>query len=119
MKPNVRIAFAKHWSTLTAVDYRITCERCLKPYDFPQAGLREHNRNWTYRVVGPFRCGTMAEARIARFWRCACLIAVRLASGRMTFATAMNLSFDGIQREVDFIAWHGEPPPEKNIGLLS
>ena len=45
---------AKNWSTLTAVDYRLTCERCLKPYDFPQAALREHNRNWTYRVVGPF-----------------------------------------------------------------
>jgi hypothetical protein len=45
---------AKNWSTLTAVDYRVTCERCLKPYDFPQAALREHNRNWTYRVVGPF-----------------------------------------------------------------
>src|SRR5262249_8369727 len=26
---------AKNWSTLTAVDYRLTCERCLKPYDFP------------------------------------------------------------------------------------
>jgi hypothetical protein len=45
---------AKNWSTLTGVDYRVTCERCLKPYDFPQAALREHNRNFTYRVVGPF-----------------------------------------------------------------
>jgi hypothetical protein len=45
---------AKNWSTLTAVDYRIVCERCLKPYDFPQADLLEHNRNWSYRVVGPF-----------------------------------------------------------------
>jgi hypothetical protein len=44
---------AKNWSTLTTVDYSIVCERCLKPYEFPQAGLRQHNRNWTYRVVGP------------------------------------------------------------------
>jgi hypothetical protein len=43
--------------------------------------------------------------------------------GRMTFATAMNLKFDGIQREVDFIAWHGEErmqethrPPQLIIG---
>jgi hypothetical protein len=41
----------------------------------------------------------------------------------MTFATAMNLSFDGIKREVDFIAWHGEErmqethrPPQLIIG---
>ena len=26
----------------------------------------------------------------------------------MTFSTAMNLSFDGIQREVDFVAWRGD-----------
>jgi hypothetical protein len=45
---------AKNWSALTVVDYRVTCERCLKPYDFPQAALREHNRNFTYRVIGPF-----------------------------------------------------------------
>ena len=23
----------KNWNTLTAVDYLVTCERCLKPYD--------------------------------------------------------------------------------------
>ena len=37
----------KNWNTLTTVDYRITCERCLKPYDFPQAALREHNRRFS------------------------------------------------------------------------
>jgi hypothetical protein len=42
---------------------------------------------------------------------------------RLTFATAMNLSFDGTQREVDFVAWHGEErmhethrPPQLMIG---
>jgi hypothetical protein len=45
---------AKNWSSLGAVDYEIACDRCLKPYPFPQAGVREHNRNWSYRVVGPF-----------------------------------------------------------------
>jgi hypothetical protein len=45
---------ARNWSTLTAVDYRVVCDRCLNPYDFPQANLREQNKNWFYRVVGPF-----------------------------------------------------------------
>jgi hypothetical protein len=27
---------AKAWTTLTSVDYRVTCERCLKPYDLPK-----------------------------------------------------------------------------------
>src|SRR5262245_22297670 len=42
---------------------------------------------------------------------------------RLTFTTAMSLNFDGIQREVDFIAWHGEQrmeethrPPQLIIG---
>jgi len=42
---------------------------------------------------------------------------------RMTFATSMNLTFDGIEREVDFIAWHSEDrmrethrPPQLRIG---
>ena len=41
----------------------------------------------------------------------------------MTFTTAMNLSFDGMQCEVDFIAWRGEErmhethrPPQLIIG---
>ncbi|MGL3106681.1 hypothetical protein [Bradyrhizobium sp. BR 1432] len=42
---------------------------------------------------------------------------------RMTFSTAMDLRFDGIAREVDFIAWHSDDrlndmqrPPQLVIG---
>jgi len=114
---------AKNWSTLTAIDYRITCERCLKPYDFPQAALREHNRNWTYRVVGPFSVPDYGRGSYSAILALRVLDQVRLGEDRMTFATAMNLRFDGIQREVDFIAWHGEErmqethrPPQLIIG---
>jgi hypothetical protein len=114
---------AKNWSTLTAVDYRIICERCLKPYDFPQASLREHNRNWTYRVVGPFSVPDYGRGSYCALLALRVLDSYRLGMGHMTFATAMNLSFDGIQREVDFIAWHGEErmqethrPPQLIIG---
>jgi hypothetical protein len=114
---------AKNWSTLTAVDYRVTCERCLKPYDFPQAALREHNRNWTYRVVGPFSVPDYGRGSYSALLSLRVLSRYRSAMDHLTFATAMNLSFDGIQREVDFIAWHGEDrmqethrPPSLIIG---
>jgi hypothetical protein len=114
---------AKHWSTLTAVDYRVTCERCLKPYHFPQAALREHNRNWTYRVVGPFSVPDYGRGSYSALLALRMLDRYRLAMDRMTFATAMNLSFDRIQCEVDFVAWHGEErmqethrPPQLIIG---
>lgn len=114
---------AKNWSTLTAVDYRVTCERCLKPYDFPQAALRTHNRNWTYRVVGPFSAPDYGRGSYSALLALRVLDRYRSAMDRMTFATAMKLRFDGIEREVDFIAWHGEErmqethrPPQLIIG---
>jgi hypothetical protein len=114
---------AKNWSTLTAADYHITCERCLKPYDFPQAALREQNRNWTYRVVGPFSVPDYGRGSYSALLALRVLAHYRSAMDRITFATAMNLSFDGMQREVDFVAWHGEKrmqethrPPQLIIG---
>jgi hypothetical protein len=114
---------AKNWNSLTAVDYRVTCERCLKPYDFPQAALREHNRNWTYRVVGPFSVPDYGRGSYSALLALRALDRYRSGTDRMTFATAMNLSLDGIQTEVDFIAWHGEErmqethrPPQLIIG---
>jgi hypothetical protein len=115
---------AKNWSTLTAVDYRVTCERCLKPYDFPQAALLEYNRNWTYRVVGPFSVPDYGRGSYSALLALRVLDRYHLTMDHpMTFATAMNLSFDGIQREVDFIAWRGEErilqprrPPQLIVG---
>lgn len=99
---------AKNWSTLTVVDYRVTCERCLKLYDFPQASLREHNRNWTYRVVGPFSVPDYGRGSYAALLALRVISNFRSGMDNLTFATAMKLSFDGIQREVDFIAWYGD-----------
>jgi hypothetical protein len=113
---------ARNWSSLTAVDYRITCDRCLKSYDFPQARLREHSRNFYYRVVGPFSVPDYGRGSYAL------LLALRVISGfnmtmhELTFATAMNLAFDGVNLEVDFLAWRRDDhidydePPQFLIG---
>jgi hypothetical protein len=99
---------AKNWSTLTGIDYRVTCERCLKPYDFPQAALREHNRNFTYRVVGPFSVPDYGRGSYSALLTLRLLERFDDSTSEMTFSTAMNLSFDGVQREVDFVAWRGD-----------
>src|SRR5262249_17951978 len=96
---------AKNWSTLTVVDYRITFEGCLKPYDFPQATLREHNRNWTYRVVGPFSVPDFGRGSYSALLALRVIDRYRSAMDRVTFGTSMTLSFDGIKREIDFIPW--------------
>jgi hypothetical protein len=115
---------AKNWSTLTDVDYRVTCDRCLKPYDFPQATLREHNRNFTYRVIGPFSVPDYGRGSYSALLTLRVLEQFDSSARDMTFSTAMNLSFDGMQCEVDFVAWRGNErlgienrrPPQLIIG---
>ena len=115
---------AKNWSTLTNIDYRVTCERCLKPYDFPQAALREHNRNFAYRVVGPFSVPDYGRGSYGALLTLRVLEQLSSSFSEMTFSTAMNLSFDNVRREVDFIAWRrngrsgseNQQPPQLIIG---
>lgn len=99
---------ATNWSTLTGVDYRISCERCLKPYDFPQAHLKQANRNFSYRVVGPFAMPDYGRGSYSALLTLRVIDKFRSSFGSMTFSTAMNLQAEGIDCEVDFIAWRGE-----------
>ena len=45
---------ATNWHGINSASYELTCERCLKTYPFPQAELRKDNKNWAFRVIGPF-----------------------------------------------------------------
>jgi hypothetical protein len=85
--------------------------------------LLDHNRNWTYRVVGPFSVPDYGRGSYSALLALRVLERYRLGTSHLTFAIGMNLSFNGIQREVDFIAWRGEDrmldahrPPQLIIG---
>jgi hypothetical protein len=99
---------AKNWNTLTDVDYSVTCERCLKPYGFPQASIREHNRNFAYRVVGPFSVPDYGRGSYSTLLTLRVIEKFDVSHSCMTFSTAMEFAFDGIKREVDFVAWRGD-----------
>ena len=113
---------SKNWSSLTAVDYRVTCDRCLKSYDFPQARLREHSKNFYYRVVGPFSVPDYGRGSYASLLALRVINRFNMTMHELTFATAMNLAFDGIDSEVDFLAWRRDDridydePPQFVIG---
>ena len=113
---------SRNWSSLTAVDYSVSCDRCLKDYSFPQAELREHNRNWFYRVVGPFSLPDYGRGSYASLLTLAVINRFNTPAHDMTYSTAMNLTFDGIDAEVDFLAWrrddrfHQDEPPEFIFG---
>lgn len=96
-----------NWSSLSEVDYRVTCDRCLKGFDFPQATLPGNNRAFAYRVIGPFSVPEFGRGSYSA------ILSLRVLSGfkhsvEMNFTTAMNLEFNKVRREVDFIAWHSE-----------
>jgi len=113
---------AANWHSLTAVDYGVTCERCLKRYDFPQAGLGENNRNWHFRVVGPFSVPDYGRGSYSVLLTLRVMQSFGSSLDEMTFSTGVNLKFDGIDAEADFVAWrrserHGaDIPPDLLIG---
>jgi hypothetical protein len=99
---------ATNWHSLTVTDYEVICERCLNRYDFPQAGLRDQNRNWHFRVVGPFSVPDYGGGAYSA------LLTIRTLEsfgengagrGNLTFSTATKMKIDGREREVDFVAW--------------
>jgi hypothetical protein len=111
-----------NWHSLTAVDYGVTCERCLNRYDFPQAELSMHNRNWHYRVVGPFSVPDYGRGAYSAVLSLRVIKSLHSSFDEMTFSTAMNLTFDGIAAEADFVVWRRAEslgthyPPELIIG---
>ena len=113
---------ATNWHSLTAVDYGIKCERCLKDYEFPQAALRQRNENWFYRIIGPFSVPDYARGSYSALLTLRALTHIGSSMDKMTFSTAMNLEFDAERAEVDFAAWRSKEshdidnPPELIVG---
>jgi len=95
-----------NWHSLTATDYKMSCERCLNEYDFPQAKLQLNNKNWAYRVVGPFSVPDYGQGAYSSLLTLRALNCLHGASDEMTFSTSLNVAFDGENAEVDFVAFH-------------
>jgi hypothetical protein len=95
---------ANNWTGLAAIDYKITCERCLKIYPFPQADLRDHNRNWCYRVVGPFSIPDYGRGSYGALLTLRLIGRFNSSLDEMTFSTATTLEFDSRRVELDFLA---------------
>lgn len=111
-----------NWHGLDIVDYRVICERCLNVYEFPQSGIKQHNDNWRYRVIGPFSVPDFARGSYSALLTLRVLESFGGSHGELTFSTAMDLSFDGGKCEADFIAlrradrWDRVGDPELVIG---
>jgi len=99
---------AKNWHGLDEVSYEVRCLRCLKSYDFPQGSLGSSNKNWRYRVIGPFAVPNYAQGAYAS------LLTIRffsLTSGHdvpYSFSTALEIEKGSLKAEIDFAIWMPE-----------
>lgn len=97
----------KNWCGLHDLDEQLTCERCLKKYDFPQGSLDFCRTPWEYRVVGPFTVPNYAGGAYAT------VLALRLFSenlgidSMLTYSTNLDIIIDkGHPQEIDFAFWY-------------
>jgi hypothetical protein len=98
----------RNWFDVKALDYTLTCARCLKEFAFPQdaAGLRK--LPWLYRVIGPFATPNFARGGYA------VALALRVlgrglstSDVRMTWSTGLELMLGPKKKvEIDFAAWY-------------
>ena len=100
--PNCQL---NNWHGLNAIDYTLTCERCQRQYAFPQANLQPHNRNWAYRVAGPFAVPDFGRGSYGSLLALHVLATLRHGNTRITYSTAMTLRRGPVELEADYIAW--------------
>jgi len=112
----------KNWHSISTADYTLSCERCLKAYDFPQTKLRQQNRNWKYRVTGPFSVPDYARGSYGALLTIRFLDQFGGMDREMTYSTALTLTIDETKWETDFFALWRErsfgrhTPPEIIFG---
>ncbi|MHA1564839.1 MAG: hypothetical protein ACTSX7_05950 [Alphaproteobacteria bacterium] len=98
-----------NWYGLDDVDYKVTCERCLKAFTFPQDGT---STQWKYRVTGPFSVPNFAEGAYAVALTLN-VFSRKLRSiddAAMTYTTGLSLVHEDFEREFDFALWYSERP---------
>ncbi len=98
---------AQNWHGLGEVDFNVRCARCLEDYPFPQGELATKNRNFGYRLMGPFATPDYARGSYATLLTYNLLNDLRSGHHSMSFVPGVDVDFkDGTPPcEVDFIAW--------------
>lgn len=98
-----------NWYGLNDVDYEVTCERCLKAFQFPQGNT---SARWKYRVTGPFSVPNFSGGAYAVALTLHVFYMRILGSSdtEMTYATGLNLAHKDFEKEIDFAFWYSRRP---------
>ena len=97
----------ENWYGLVDLAERMSCERCLKVFSFPQGSLNYKNTPWKFRIAGPYSVPNYANGSYATVLALNCLVSgTRLSNNTVTLSTNLGLKMDGQCLEVDFACWY-------------
>ncbi|MDH5180067.1 MAG: hypothetical protein OEZ39_11360 [Gammaproteobacteria bacterium] len=98
------------WYSVKQLDYSLTCDLCLKSFDFPITNPGDSNYSrWAYRVIGPFALpdyarGGYAAALSIRFFSD---VIGRMDRSEVTWSSGQELTLPSDKKsEADFILWN-------------
>ena len=105
----------ENWYGIGQLVQRLTCERCLRDFDFPQGTLNFSNTPWRYRVTGPFSVPNYANGAYSTVLALGCLaIGLGYGTNPITYSSNLNLDIAGESIEIDFACWYAR---EQTFGL--
>lgn len=97
------------WYSVNMLAYTLTCDLCLKEFDFPVASPTDGNRaKWAYRLIGPFALPDYARGGYAavlsiRFFA---LSLDGMMDSSITWSSGQELTLaQGEKSEADFVLW--------------
>ena len=97
----------ENWYGVGELVERLTCEQCLRDFDFPQGTLNFGNTPWRYRVTGPFSVPNYANGAYSTVLALRCLASgLGYGINPITYSSNLNLEIAGESLEIDFACWY-------------
>lgn len=99
----------ENWYDLSRVDYSVACDRCLRSFAFPQGDLNFNEKDWKFRLVGPFTHPNYAMGAYSTVLSLRVLSSTLHASFEpLTYSTGLLLEGGPLKKplEVDYVAWY-------------
>ena len=93
----------KNWYGLDALAEKVSCERCLKIFSFPQGSLNFGQSPWAFRVAGPYSVPDFANGAYATVLALRCIArGMGPSENDLTFSTNLDLKLNDKRLEIDF-----------------
>ena len=101
---------SRSWYSVKQLDYKLTCDLCLKESNFPITSPSGEHSRWAYRLIGPFALPDYAKGGYAAALAIHLFASVLAGSGgrsEVTWSAGQEIDLPiGKKLEADFILWN-------------